>query len=64
LSISAEKCWASAAEPPLPQTRIFAVGHQTLHNTLRRIGNRGCEQIQRLQLEMGAFGKVVADSAD
>jgi len=42
----------------------FAVGHQALYKALRRIGNRAASRIQRLQLEMGAFGKVVADSAD
>ena len=37
---------------------------QALHDTFRRIGNRCREEIHRLQFEVGALGKVVADSAD
>ena len=50
---SAAKCCASAAEPPLPQARMLAVGEQALgHDSARARAIGGRDHVGRVELEL------------
>jgi len=55
LSSSAEKCCASAAEPPFPHARILPLARSVFNHDLRGVSDGLGEHLVRLQLELRAI---------